>query len=167
MTYYLKIFFLYSFFGFTMESTLYKISNIPKFSSIFYGPVTTIYGFGIIAIELLNNSFFSRLKNKKIVIIIIEYIILTIVLSIIEFIGGNIIDILFDIDLWNYTDKIIHFGKYVCLTNSLLWGLLGTLYIHVFKTFTDKIIAVITSKETYFFLIIFIVDLCIVLINKL
>ena len=61
--YYIKLFFLYSLLGFVMESTLYKIVSSSRHSSIFYGPVTTVYGFGIIAIELLNKYLFIKIKH--------------------------------------------------------------------------------------------------------
>ena len=165
--YYIKIFFLYSLLGFVMESTLYKIVSSNRHSSIFYGPVTTVYGFGIIAIELLNKYLFTKINTNIIVKIIIEYLILTIILSLIECLGGHILNALFNIDLWDYSNKTIHFGKYVCLINSLIWGLLGILYIHIFKNITDAILTQITSKEMHFCIIIFIIDLILVLINKL
>lgn len=165
--YYIKIFLLYSLLGFIMESTLYKIKIMNKHSGIFYGPITAVYGVGIISIELLNKYFFQKIKYNKIVKIIIEFITLTIVLSIIEFLGGNILNYLFNIDMWDYSQIKPNFGKYICLQNSLIWGLLGTLYLHIIKPFTDKIIKQITTKETYLFLIIFVIDSIIVLITKL
>ena len=165
--YYIKLFFLYSLLGFVMESTLYKIVSSSRHSSIFYGPVTTVYGFGIIAIELLNKYLFMKINTNIILKLIIEYLVLTITLSLIEYLGGNILNILFKIDLWDYSNKAIHFGKYVCLINSLIWGILGVLYIHVFKNITDAILTQITTKNIYFCIIIFIIDLALVLINKL
>ena len=165
--YYTKIFLLYSLFGFIMESTLYKNIKINKHSGIFFGPITAVYGVGIVTIELLNKYFFSKIKNNKILKIMVEFILLTIILSLIEHIGGTVLNYLFDIDMWDYSREKIHFGKYVCLKNSLIWGLLGIAYIHIFKAFTDKIINQITKKETYLFLVIFVLDTIITLITKL
>ena len=61
----------------------------------------------------------------------------------------------------------MNFGKYICLRNSLIWGIMGVLYINIIKKFTDKILSKITRKETYFFLTIFVVDLILVLATKL
>lgn len=165
--YYIKTFLLYSLLGFIMESTLYKVKLVNKHSGIFYGPITAVYGVGIISIELLNKYFFNKLKCNNILKIIIEFIILTFTLSLIEYLGGNILNYLFNIDMWNYSKMDYNFGKYICLQNSIIWGILGTCYIHIFKPFTDKIINQITSKSTYLFLSIFIVDTIIVLITKL
>ena len=50
--YYIKVFLLYSLLGFIMESTLYKVKSVNKHSGIFYGPMTAVYGIGILSIEL-------------------------------------------------------------------------------------------------------------------
>ena len=165
--YYIELFFIYSLFGFIMESTLYKILLSNRHSSIFYGPVTTIYGFGVIAIELLNKYIFKKIKTNFIFKISIEYIVLVIILSIIEYIGGNVLNILFKVDLWDYSNKAFHFGKYVCLLNSLIWGFLGITYIHILKNITDKYINQISSKEISFIIVVFIIDLIAIFINKL
>lgn len=165
--YYTKIFLLYSLLGFVMESTLYKMIKTNKHSGIFYGPITAVYGIGIVSIELLNKYLFNKIKNNKLLKLIIEFIILTITLSLIEHIGGTILNYLFHIDMWNYSNVKFHFGKYVCLKNSLIWGLLGVAYIHIFKPFTDKLLNQITKKETYLFLGIFILDTIITIMTKL
>lgn len=165
--FYSKVFLLYSLLGFIMESTLYKINKINKHSGIFYGPITAVYGFGILSIELLNKYLFKKIKANVFIKLIIEFITLTIILTLIEYLGGNILNYLFEIDMWDYSSIEPHFGKYICLQNSLIWGLLGTIYIHIFKPFTDKIINQITKTETYFFLLLFIIDTIATLITKL
>ena len=165
--YYIKNFLLYSLLGFVMESTLFKITNSLKYSGIFYGPMTTVYGFGILALLLLNKHLLPKIKCNKILKLIFEFIIFTITLTLIEFIGGNVLKILFNIDMWDYSNKAFNIGKYVCLQLALIWGFLGVLFINIFKPFTDKILSKITDKETYLFLTIFIIDLFLVLITKL
>lgn len=150
-----------------MESTLFKITLSSKHSGIFYGPMTTVYGVGIIAIILLNKYVFRKLKCNIVLKLIIEFILLSITLTLIEYLGGNILNMLFDIDMWNYSRKAFNFGKYICLELSLIWGVLGLLYIHLFKKFTDKILRRITRKETYFFLSLFAIDLVLVLTLKM
>ena len=165
--YYIKIFLLYSLLGFVMESTLFKIKLSKKHSGIFYGPMTAVYGVGIVSIELLNKYFFKKIKCNTILKLLIEFITLTIVLSLIEYLGGNILNYLFDIDMWDYSKIEPHFGKYICLQNSLIWGVLGTIYIHVFKLFTDKILNQMSNREIYLFLTLFVIDTIMTLVTKL
>lgn len=165
--YYIKNFLLYSLLGFVMESTLFKIVGSTKHSGIFIGPMTAVYGVGIIAILLLNKYLFKKMRCNKSIKFIVEFILLTIVLSIIELIGGNVLNLLFNIDMWDYSKDSMNFGKYICLRNSIIWGIMGVLYIHIFKSFTDKLLRKITKKETYFFLTIFSIDLILTLAIKL
>ena len=165
--YYINNFLIYSIFGFIMESIIYKTQNINKHSGIFYGPITAVYGVGIVAIILLDKYLFQKIKCSKLLKIFIEFLILTVTLSLIEYLGGNILNYLFDIDMWDYSNIKPNFGKYICLRNSIIWGILGTIYIHIFKKFTDKLLKQITHKETIFFTVLFLLDLIITLITKL
>lgn len=164
--YYINSFFLYSLFGFIMESDVYKISNSVRHSSIFYGPVTTVYGFGVLSLIILDKLFLSKINCNKYFKIILTFVLCMIILSVIEFLGGNILHMLFNIDMWNYSNKSIHFGKYLCLDLCLLWGVFGVLYLYVIKKYTDKIVNVIPKSGSILFCIIFLVDLLMVLINK-
>ena len=164
--YYINSFFLYSLFGFIMESDVYKISNSVRHSSIFYGPVTTVYGFGVLSLIILDKLFLSKINCNKYFKIILTFVLCMIILSVIEFLGGNILHMLFNIDMWNYSNKPIHFGKYLCLDLCLLWGVFGVLYLYVIRKYTDKIVNVIPKSGSILFCIIFLVDLLMVLINK-
>ena len=164
--YYINSFFLYSLFGFIMESDVYKISNSVRHSSIFYGPVTTVYGFGVLSLIILDKLFLSKINCNKYFKIILTFVLCMIILSVIEFLGGNILHMLFNIDMWNYSNKPIHFEKYLCLDLCLLWGVFGVLYLYVIRKYTDKIVNVIPKSGSILFCIIFLVDLLMVLINK-
>ena len=141
--YYINSFFLYSLFGFIME-----------------------YGFGVLSLIILDKLFLSKINCNKYFKIILTFVLCMIILSVIEFLGGNILHMLFNIDMWNYSNKPIHFGKYLCLDLCLLWGVFGVLYLYVIRKYTDKIVNVIPKSGSILFCIIFLVDLLMVLINK-
>ena len=44
-------------------------------------------------------------KLNKLLKVIIEFIIITLILSLIEYLGGTILNYLFDIDMWDYTNS--------------------------------------------------------------
>lgn len=166
MLYYINCLFLYSFLGFAFESEVYKFNNSNLHSGIFYGPITEVYGFGLISLVLLKKYYIDKLKCNKYIKILITFVLSTIILTTIEFLGGNILNILFNIDMWNYTEKAFNFGKYICLELSIVWGILGTLFIYFGKNFLDKIINLIPKKLTYFCIVINIIDTIAVLITK-
>ncbi len=165
--YYIKIFLLYSLIGFVYESTLFKIKHSSKYSGIFYGPITAVYGIGVLAIEILNKYFFKKIKTNKYLKYIIEYIVLVVVLTLIEYIGGNVLKIVFGIDMWNYTKQDMNIGKYICIEYALLWGIAGMIYLHIFKKYTDKILEIFSRKTTITCFIIFIFDILLVLFTKI
>lgn len=164
--YYINILYFFSLIGFIIESTVYKINNSNRHSGIFYGPITMVYGFGVLALILIKKYFLDKLNCNKYLKIIIIYITSLITLTFIEYLGGNILNILFDIDMWNYTKKTFNIGKYICLELSLIWGLLGTIYILYLKDFLDKFINLIPKKLTIFIIIVNFIDTLLVFINK-
>ena len=167
MYYIINSILLYSLFGFCMESTVYKVSLSKRHSGICYGPFTYVYGFGVLALILLKKYCLDKLKINKYLKIFVTFILCTIVLTFIEWLGGNILNLIFDIDMWNYTKKTYNFGKYICLELALIWGLFGTLYIYYIKGFIDKIIALIPNNFTLAVIVINIIDIILVFINKL
>lgn len=165
--YYLKSLLLYSLFGFCMESTVYKISLSSRHSGICYGPFTYVYGFGVLSLILLKKYFLDKLKVNKYWKVVITFISCALVLTLIEWLGGNILNMVFDIDMWNYTKKTYNFGKYICLELAFIWGLFGTLYVYYIKNFIDKIIAIIPDNFALAVMIINTLDIILVFINKL
>lgn len=164
--YYINCLYFYSFLGFALESEVYKINNSNLHSGIFYGPITEVYGFGVIALILLKKYFIDKLKCNKYLKILITFISSLIVLTLIELIGGNTLHLIFNINMWNYTKKAFNIGKYICLELSLIWGLFGTIFIYYLKDYLDKIIKLIPKKLTYILLIINIIDTIAVLLTK-
>lgn len=164
--YYINSFFLYSLFGFIMESDVYKISNSRRHSSIFYGPYTVVYGVGMLSLILLKKYVIDRLKCGRILKLIITYLLCFILLTFVEFICGYITNLVFGIDMWNYENKTYNFGKYICLELSLIWGIFGVVYVYFLKGFTDRVIKLIPRWFSYLFVIIFFADLVWVFLTK-
>lgn len=164
---YFKYLVVYSIFGFLLESEVYKINNSNTHSGILYGPYTFVYGFGVLFSILVHELLLNQLKINKYFKLVVYYITFTILLSLIEYIGGTILNLIFNIDMWDYTNHKIHFGKYVCLTNSLIWGLLGTFNIYFIYPKLKEYLKRIPNIYTYIILIIIIIDLLVTLITKI
>ena len=164
--YYVNSFFLYSLFGFILESDVYKITGSKRHSGVFYGPIATVYGFGVVILILLKKYIFDKLKCNKVLKFILVYLSCVFVLSLIEYFGGVILNSLFGIDMWNYEKKDYNMGKYVCLELSLIWGAFGVLYLYFFKSFTDKIIKLIPKWVSYVWIFLFFIDCVVVVLTK-
>lgn len=148
-----------------MESTIFKNTTL-KASGVLNGPVTLVYGVGSVILILINKYIIDKIKVKKILKIIISFIIYAILLTLVELISGYICNLIFDVDMWNYTNKKYNIGKYICLEYIPIWGLLGVLITYVLKPFFDKIIKQIPKESTYFFMLILSLDIIITLITK-
>lgn len=164
--YYIKSLYFYSLIGFIIESTVYKITKSKRHSGICYGPYTFVYGFGILSLVLLKKHLLDKLKLNKYTKLLLTFIICSITLTTIEYLGGNILNLIFDIDMWNYTKKTFNLGKYICLELSLIWGFLGTLYIYYIKDFFDDFLNLIPKKLTFYIIFINILDIILVFVNK-
>ena len=158
---------IYSIFGFLLESEVYKIGNMNTHSGILYGPYTYVYGFGVLASILIYEKLDKYLKKKnKYLKVLIYFLIFTFILTLIEYLGGNILNFIFRVDMWNYSYKKYHFGKYICLSNAIIWGLLGTFNIYFIYPKLKKFLKKIPSIYSYITLAIVLIDVLITLIVK-
>ena len=158
---------IYSVFGFLLESLVYKIGNMNTHSGILYGPYTFVYGFGVLASILIYENLDKYLKKKnKYLKVIIYFLFFTFILTLIEYLGGNILNYIFDIDMWDYSYKKFHFGKYICLSNAIIWGLLGTLNIYFIYPKLKKFLMKIPNIYSYIILGVILIDTLITLIIK-
>lgn len=164
--YYLNSFLLYSLLGFIMESTLFKNTSVARTSGVLNGPITLVYGIGGITIILIDKYILKKIKVNKYFKVILTFIVYTVVLTLVEGLSGYLCKIIFNTDMWNYTNKKYNIGKYMCLYYAPIWGLLGVFITYVLKPYFNKIIKVIPKEATYFFTLILFVDIVITLITK-
>ncbi len=126
-------------------------------------PMLPIYGFGSVMMLFVS----LPIKDKPILI----YFVGMIAATILEYISAVLIENIFKIKYWDYTEDKFNFQGRICLESSLFWGVLSvalTLFIHKpvenfvlsLKTNTIYIIVFIIS-------IIFIIDFIISTKNAL
>lgn len=163
--YYINSFFLYSLLGFIVESTIFK-NTILKPSGVLNGPITLVYGVGGIVLLIVNKYIIDKIKTKKIIKIIISFIIYTIVLTLVELICGYLCHLIFNVDMWNYTDKKNNIGKYICLEYIGVWEIYGLITTYIIKPYIDKIIKLIPKDLTYISILILALDIIITIITK-
>lgn len=164
--YYINTFFLYSLLGFVLENTLFKNTNPTRVSGVLMGPITLVYGLGAVVIMLINKYLIPKIKTKKILKIIISFLIYSVALALVEALSGYLCKIIFQTEMWNYSNKKYHIGKYTCLEWIPIWGILALVITNIIKPFIDKIISLIPKEATYFFILLLSLDVIITLITK-
>jgi len=165
--YYINYFFIYSIFGYILETITLLIINSKKTSGILYGPWTFIYGIGVIIILLLEKLIFSKKKWNKWLKRILLFLTVAITLSIIELVGGILIEKIFNKTFWNYTNHKFNIGKYISLEMTLVWTILSIIFVYILKPLTDKIVTKIPKLLTYILIILMIIDSTFTLIKGL
>ena len=130
------------------------------------GPWIPIYGIGsiliILVIKITNKINISNFI-KNILLFVISFIIL----ALIEFIGGHIIEGVTGKVYWDYSKLKFNIGNYISLEISTAWGIMSLVIKYILKPFTDKISKKIPSIITYLVSIIFIIDFIISWMHKI
>lgn len=93
------------------------------------GPYCPIYGFGVIGITIL----LSPLKS-----VLILYILSSVLCTVFELAVGLMLQALFHAKWWDYSDMKFNFKGYICLRNSLLWGVGCVLVVRVVQPLIEK-----------------------------
>ena len=162
--YYVNIFFVFSLVGFLFENFINIFFNDNFNSGILYGPWTFIYGIGVLLVVVLN-KFLAQYHLKKWKEVIIFYIGITILMTIVEFSGGMLIETIFHRTYWDYTNMRFNYGKYICLEVSLLWGLLATVINYFVLPWVNNVVKKIPFWVSIIFIVLFILDIVFTLIN--
>ncbi len=142
------LFFIYSFLGWGMEvvHAVYWNRNLVN-RGFLNGIGCPVYGFSMIFLSV----FMDSLKNGWFYL----FLGCMIVGSVIELVTGLLLEKVFHIRLWDYSDMRFQVGGYVCLKYSILWGVFGTLLIKLVNPFLLSILHNIPELVGGILLIVF------------
>lgn len=164
--YYINCFFVYSILGFLFEHFIYFLLGHQGDSGILYGPWTPVYGIGIIIITIVSSFILKNLHATRLLQILVTFITIIVLLTMIELIGGLLIEKLFKITFWDYSNLKFHIGKYIALEISIAWGILGLFVAYIIKPFFDKFILKTPNWISIILIILFILDVLFTIIWK-
>lgn len=122
------MFFIYSFLGWCLE-VIYAAAGRKKFVNrgFLNGILCPVYGFSMVFMLV----FMDSLKGKWFYL----FLGCMIVGTVMELITGLALEKIFHLRLWNYSEKRFQAGGYICLTASLVWGMLGLLVVKFINPF--------------------------------
>lgn len=156
--YYINTFLIYSILGYGLETVVAFFTKSHFQSGILYGPWTPVYGVGAVMIVLLSNYLFYNLHMPRIYETLFAFVIITIMLTAIEWLGGIAIEHFFHKVFWDYSSHPFHIGKYISLTMSLTWGIGSIFFIYVIKPFLDPLVKQIPLTITIIVMFVFLLD---------
>ena len=124
-------FYIYCFFGWIIESTYVSVCTGNWVNRGFMrGPVIPIYGTGAVIVLFAVIPF----RTSPILVFIVG----TVAASILEFVTGFVMERIYKVRYWDYSDKPFNLCGYICLFNSLSWGVLSILLIYLVHSWIEK-----------------------------
>lgn len=134
------VFTIASIIGFLIETgyVFLSVGKIVKRGMLF-GPYCPIYGFGALILYL----YFYNVKAKRSNIPLI-FVSASLILGTFELICGLIFKHIFNIEMWNYSDKPLNILNYTTLPILIGWGILGTIYVFFLHPIILKLVRHIT-----------------------
>ena len=110
------LFFIYAFLGWCVEVIYAGLADGRVVNRGFLnGPVCPIYGVGMLGVLFLLGPVQERL--------FLLFFLGMLLCSVIELIGGWVLEKVFHTRWWDYSNMPLQLGGYVCLGFSILWGL--------------------------------------------
>lgn len=120
------IFYVYCFIGWIIESSIVSFRQKRFVNRGFLRiPMLPIYGTGAILVLLIC----LPIKNKTLLVFVVGMIAATIL----EYITGWLMEKIFKIKYWDYSEDKFNLHGRICLESSLFWGVLSvvlTIYVH-------------------------------------
>lgn len=159
--YYLNMFFICSVLGYIIETSLKLLFFKSMNNGILFGPWVPIYGFGAVIIVLITDLFFKKRKVKRTIKIFFTVVTSVVILTFMEWISGNLIEMLFGKVFWDYSQLKFNVGHYIALEISLVWMIFILIFMYILRPLIDKFIKKIPNWLSILVLILFLID-CIV-----
>lgn len=152
----LLLFFAYGFLGWCVESVYCSLNEGRLINRGFLtGPICPVYAFGAMAVVFLLMPFRDHL--------FLLYVMGLVLVSIIEYITGWLLETLFHAKWWDYSDRKYHLHGRICLGNAIVFGILAVVAMHVIYPFLmtglERMSWVWTIWMTSAFTTLFILDL--------
>lgn len=156
------LFFIYSFVGWCVEVAFVAVTSGKVVNRGFLnGPVCPIYGCGMLGVLMA----LTPIKNSLILLFLGGMIIC----SAVELFGGWILDKIFHMRWWDYSDNPFNIGGYVCLGFSIMWGM-GVVFVvrlvhPPIMALVNKLPKIIGVALICISIILFVVDMIVTLKN--
>ena len=156
MAQWLFFFFVYCIVGWIYESTYVSIESKKLTNRGFMrGPVIPLYGCGAIVMLWATLPFRDN--------IFLTYVSGLLAATVLEYVTGVVMEAIFKVRYWDYSDKKFNFQGHIWLCASLLWGAFSVLLVRFIHLPVDRLMRALSPKllETLVSVvgILFVVDL--------
>lgn len=155
ITYLIIFFAVYSFMGWLIEVT-YRSFEQKRFvnAGFLFGPFVPIYGEGAVVIILMQMSISD-------IHIIFQFLFYVIILTALEYLVGELLERIFNLKLWDYSDSKFNINGKISLLFSFSWGALALVLIYIVHPFIEKYVYAINAETNVYISLLFIAYLII------
>lgn len=128
------------------------------------GPCLPLYGTGVVFLYLICSIDYGFIQNEIWQTIFVIAII-TIAMTVIEYVTGLIFIKGLKVQLWDYSDRLGNIDGIICPLFSFFWGVIGAMYYLFIHPLLIDAVTWLNVNEIYSFFIgiyfgIFIIDVC-------
>lgn len=138
---------IYAFLGWIVETTYVSVPQGHFVERGFlFGPVIPIYAFGALFI-----LYFLMPFSAHPLFIFTLGILLT---STLEYLTSYIMEKIFDMRWWDYSERKFNINGRICLRNSVLFGLLSVVLVEFIHPLVNQLLANFSTKQLEFFALV-------------
>lgn len=136
---YITYFFVYSFLGWIIE-TIYAVIIHGYFvkRGFLFGPICPIYGFGAIMLLLVTKKMYGKPFKK--------FLIATILFTTFEYFASLILEEIFGLRWWDYSNDFLNIQGRVSLLYTIFWGIIGILMLEKIHPIIENFMQKVESK---------------------
>lgn len=132
-------FYIYSLIGWIWESCYESVKYRKWINRGFmHGPFLPIYGFGAMAMLLTTIPVREHLA--------LVFLFGMIAATILEYITGVLMEKLFHMRYWDYSEQFLNIKGHICLKCSLVWGMFSLLLVRVVHVRVEKIVLMLPEQ---------------------
>ncbi len=144
--YFMMYFFIYGFLGWCGEVAFATRHGCFVNRGFLNGPICPIYGVGVGLVVTLMKPFMHN--------VVVVYVGGAVLVTVVEFFTGLIMDKMFHHKWWDYSNKPLNIGGYVCLLFSLIWGVALVIIVEIINPVITTIIDLVPRTAGVVILVI-------------
>lgn len=139
-------FFVYSFLGWIFES-IYKSIYFKKIinTGFLIGPIVPVYGFGALTLLIIDQYI------SPVVPLVFRLILYTITANVIEYYTAVLLEEVFHVKMWDYSNMKFNLKGRICLLHGIYWTGLSLLVLKIFHPFIKELISIVNSNYLFVF----------------
>ncbi|MGN0204604.1 MAG: hypothetical protein ACI4BB_08670 [Coprococcus sp.] len=139
MPQWLAFFYIYCIFGWCFESAYVSLKeHHPVNRGFMTGPYIPLYGSGAVLILFVTLPVRGNY--------ILMYIVGAVAATILEYFTGVIMERLFGVRYWDYSDQKFNFQGQVCLSSTIVWGFMTLFLVEVIHHPIEQVVLLIDEK---------------------